>query len=80
MNTITIVLNVIESNVGRSATVMYVCEIMQQIHYSNDIPSNIRVRMLTIGLNICTANHKNLFNTMSTTITIVGKYYHHHDN
>ena len=29
---------------------------------------------------ICFLNHKNLFNTMSTTITIMGKYYHHYDS
>ena len=36
--------------------------------------------MLTSCLKICSfVNHINLLNTMSTTITIAGKYYHHHN-
>ena len=35
MNTITTVLNVIKSSIAKSATVMYVCEIMQHIHYNS---------------------------------------------
>ena len=35
VNTITIVLNVIKSSVGRSVTVMYICETMQQTHFTS---------------------------------------------
>ena len=34
VNTIAILLNVTKSSVGRSTTAMYVCEIIQQIHFS----------------------------------------------
>ena len=53
---------------------------MHQKRHLLEFSSNFKAKNQIISLNVCFANHKNLFNTMSTAITIVEKYHHYHDN